>query len=120
MRHVLEEARIHEGIRAKLSDSNRDIVEEVERAIAEHDLVVVGMKLNPHPKRAIGALAKAGVAHEYLEYGSYTSEWRRRNALKMWTGWPTLPMVFVKGTLIGGANEIIALIESGELQRTLA
>ena len=42
-----------------------------------------------------------------------------RNALKMWTGWPTLPMVFVKGTLIGGANETIALIESGELQRML-
>jgi glutaredoxin-related protein len=28
-------------------------------------------------------------------------------------------MVFVKGTLIGGANETIALIESGELQRML-
>ena len=45
--------------------------------------------------------------------------WRRRNALKMWTGWPTLPMVFAKGTLIGGADETISLIESGELQRML-
>ena len=119
MRNVLEEARIHEGIRARISDNNRDIVEEVERAISEHDVVVVGMKGNPHPKRAGRALKKAGVAYEYLEYGSYTGPWRRRNALKMWTGWPTLPMVFVKGTLIGGANETIALIESGELQRTL-
>ncbi len=119
MRHVLEEARIHEGIRGQVSERNRDIVEEVERAAAEHDLVVVGMKTNPHPKRAIGALEKAGIAYEYLEYGSYTGPWRRRNALKMWTGWPTLPMVFVKGTLIGGANEIIALIESGELPRML-
>ena len=48
MRHVLEEARIHEEIRAQVSDRNRDIVEEVERATAEHDLVVVGMKINPH------------------------------------------------------------------------
>ncbi len=38
----------------------------------------------------------------------------------MWTGWPTLPMVFVKGTLIGGADETLALIESGELQRMLS
>ncbi len=120
MRHVLEEARIHEGIRAQVSDRNRDIVEEVERAIVEHDLVVVGMKTNPHPKRAVGALTKAGVAYKYLEYGSYTSSWRRRNALKMWTGWSTLPMVFVKGTLIGGADETLALIESGELQRMLS
>ena len=120
MRHVLEEARIHEEIRSELSDRNRDIVDEVERAIAGNGVVVVGMQANPHPKRAIGALKKAGIDYEYLEYGSYFGSWRRRNALKMWTGWPTLPMVFVKGTLIGGANETIALIESGELQRLLS
>jgi len=119
VRYVLEEARIHAAISAEVSDHNRDIVEEVERATAQHDVVVVGMKTNPHPKRAVGALKKAGIAYQYLEYGSYTSAWRRRNALKMWTGWPTLPMVFVKGTLIGGANETLALIESGELQRML-
>ena len=120
VRHVLEEARIHEGIRAQISDRNREIVEEVERTAADHDPVVVGMKTNPHPKRAVAALKKAGIAYKYLEYGSYTSSWRRRNALKMWTGWPTLPMVFVKGTLIGGADETLSLIESGELQRMLA
>jgi glutaredoxin-related protein len=119
VRHVLEEARIHEGIRTELSDRNRDMVEEVERAITENGVVVVGMQTNPHPKRAIGALKKAGIDYKYLEYGSYFGSWRRRNALKMWTGWPTLPMVFVKGTLIGGANETIAMIESGELQRLL-
>jgi len=103
-----------------ISTANREIVEDVEAAIAENDVVVVGMKLNPHPKRALGALEKAGIACKYLEYGSYTGQWRRRNALKMWTGWPTLPMVFVKGLLVGGANETVALIESGELKRLLA
>ena len=39
----------------------------------------------------------------------------RRNALKMWCGWPTFPMVFVKGTLVGGADELQKLLESGEL-----
>jgi glutaredoxin-related protein len=29
-------------------------------------------------------------------------------------------MVFVKGTLVGGANELAALVDSGELQRMLA
>ena len=54
--------------------------------------------------------AAADVAHQYLEYGSYFSEWRKRNSLKMWTGWPTFPMVFVKGTLVGGCEEAEALI----------
>ncbi len=119
MRHVLEEARIHEGVRGQVSDRNRDVVEEVERAITEHDVVVVGMKTNPHPKRVVRALENAAIGYKYLEYGSYTGMWRRRNALKMWTGWPTFPMVFVKGTLVGGADETIAMIESGELQRLL-
>jgi glutaredoxin-related protein len=38
-------------------------------------------------------------------------------ALKRWTGWPTIPMVFVKGVLIGGASDLAKLIESGELPR---
>ena len=37
----------------------------------------------------------------------------------MWTGWPTFPMVFVKGMLVGGADELRALIDSGELNRLL-
>jgi len=40
----------------------------------------------------------------------------RRLALKMWTGWPTFPMVFVKGVLIGGADELARLIEKGEVR----
>jgi monothiol glutaredoxin len=40
--------------------------------------------------------------------------------LKMWTGWPTFPMVFVKGVLVGGATDVEALIASGELKRMLA
>jgi glutaredoxin-related protein len=48
------------------------------------------------------------------------SQWRRRNALKMWTGWPTLPMVFVRGVLVGGADDLARLISSGELASMLA
>lgn len=119
-RMVLEEQRIHPAIRDRIADRNRDLVEEVERAIANNDVVVVGMKTNPHPKRVGAALKQAGIAYQYLEYGSYLGPWRRRNALKMWSGWPTLPMVFVKGTLVGGADETIALLQSGELQQMLS
>ena len=118
-RAVLEQDRIHPSAQLRISDSHRDIVDEVQRAIAENDVVVVGMKQNPHPRRVRAALKRAGIDCRYLEYGSYLGCWRRRNALKMWTGWPTFPMVFVKGVLVGGADETIALIQSGELQRTL-
>ena len=34
----------------------------------------------------------------------------------MWTGWPTLPMVFVKGVLVGGADDLERLVKNGELR----
>ena len=118
-RPILPEDRIHPAVRDKVAGLHRDIVDEVEAAIAAHPVVVVGMRQNPMPKKARRALQAAGIAHHYLEYGSYFNTWRRRNALKMWTGWPTFPMVFVKGALVGGAEDTIRLIESGELKRLL-
>lgn len=118
-RAILPEDRIDPAIREAITTHHRDIIEEVEAAIAAHDVVVVGMKQNPFPKRARKALAAHGVPFHYLEYGSYLSTWRRRNALKMWTGWPTFPMVFVKGVLVGGAEDLKKLIDGGELDRRL-
>ena len=118
-RAILPEARIDPVIRDKIATNHRDIVDEVEAAITAHDVVVVGMKQNPHPRRARKVLQAHGVPFHYLEYGSYLNTWRRRNALKMWTGWPTFPMVFAKGVLVGGADDVAKLIESGELDQRL-
>ena len=118
-RHILDEAYIHPAIRETLAASHADIVREVQAAIAANSVVVVGMRQNPMPKKARQLLDAQGIAYKYLEYGSYFGEWRRRNALKMWTGWPTFPMIFVKGVLIGGADDLKRLIDSGELAKML-
>ncbi|OHC78863.1 MAG: glutaredoxin [Rhodoferax sp. RIFCSPLOWO2_12_FULL_60_11] len=118
-RPILAESNIHPAIRDKVATHEQGIVREVQAAVAKHAVVVVGMGLNPFPKKARKALDAAGVAHHYLEYGNYFSNWRQRNALKLWTGWPTLPMVFVKGMLVGGASDLQKLIDSGELKKLL-
>ena len=119
-RPILEESHIHPAIREKIASNHQDIVREVQAAVAGHAVVVVGMGMNPAPKKAREALDAAAIQYAYLEYGNYFNTWRRRNALKMWTGWPTFPMVFVKGTLVGGAADVAKLIRSGELQKLLA
>ena len=119
-RNILDDAHIHSSIRRKIADSHADIVREVQAAIVANDVVVVGMKQNPQPRKARKALDAAGIPHTYLSYGSYIGMWRRRNALKMWTGWPTFPTVFVKGILVGGADDVQRLIASGEIKTMLA
>lgn len=118
-RQTLDESRLHPAIRDTVANLNADIVHNVQAAAASNPVLVVGMAGNPFCRRARRALGAAGIAHHYLEYGSYLSQWRPRNALKMWAGWPTLPMVFVKGNLIGGASDLDKLIHSGELKRLL-
>ena len=115
-RDILGEGKIHPAIRDTIATYHAEMVKEVQAAIAANEIVVVGMRQNPVPKKARKLLDAAGLAYKYLEYGSYFEGWRRRLALKMWTGWPTLPMVFVKGVLVGGADDLKRLLESGELK----
>lgn len=119
-RSILGEDQLHPAIRQFVAAQNQVIVQEVQSAVQSNAVVVVGMGMNPMPKKARAALDAAGVPYTYLEYGNYLNTWRKRNALKMWTGWPTFPMVFVKGTLVGGAQDVQKLIDSGELKKMLA
>ena len=114
-RAILDEAHIHPDARERVASYHRAVVQEVRDAIAANDIVVVGMRMNPWPKKARRLLDAAGLPYKYLEYGSYLGEWRRRLAIKMWSGWPTYPMVFVKGVLIGGANELEKLLQRGPI-----
>ncbi len=118
-RLILDENLLHPAIRDTVANLNVDLVHNVQAAAASNPVLVVGMAWNHSVYVARKALDAAGIPHHYLVYGNYLSQWRRRNALKMWSGWPTFPMVFVRGQLIGGATDLKALIDSGELKRLL-
>jgi glutaredoxin-related protein len=118
-RHVLDEFWIHPAVRGAVAASHRDIVEEVQASIADNRVVIIGMATNPMVSGARKLLDKLSVSYRYLEYGNYLSQWRRRNALKMWSGWPTFPIIFVDGMLIGGFQDLKALTDSGELMKLL-
>ena len=95
------------------------ILTEVQKSIAEHDVVVIGMFLNPHVFMVRKALKEANISYHYLQYGGYLSQWKQRLAIKMWSGWPTFPQVFVKGTLIGGNVCTRKALKEGYIQELL-
>jgi glutaredoxin-related protein len=118
-RQLLDERSIHPAIKARVGGDAQDTLDEVKNAIASNSMLVVGMAHNPHCKKVRKQLDQANISYRYLEYGSYTKEWQRRLSLKMWSGWPTFPMVFVNGQLLGGNQEVETLLASGELQQLL-
>src|SRR2546428_12088793 len=91
-RPILAESQIHPAVREKIANYRTDIVKEVQAAVAANDIVVVGMRMNPFPRRARKAPDAAAIAYQYLEYGSYLGEWRPRLPLKKWTGGAAVPV----------------------------
>jgi monothiol glutaredoxin len=115
MRKMLSSTALHESIKDQVEGYHIDIVDEVKAAVSANSVVVVGMRYNDAVYGARKALKKAGIEFTYLEYGGYASQWRRRLALKMWTGWPTFPMIFVDQTLVGGSKDLQRLLNDGKL-----
>lgn len=118
-RPLLERAHVAPEAQRQMASFHADVVREVERAVADAPVVVVGMAQNVHVKNVRKALQRAGIELRYLEYGSYFSGWKKRLAIKLWSGWPTFPQVFVRGVLLGGERLTIAAIADGSLQRML-
>lgn len=119
-RQVLSESNVSPHAVEAMGNFHPNVVAAVKAAVERDTVVVVGMAQNPFVKKVRQALEKAGVSFTYLEYGSYLSQWKERLAIKMWSGWPTFPQVFVRGTLIGGFKDTTQMLSDGSLQQKIA
>lgn len=91
--------------------------------VIENEPVALFMKGTPqfvmcgNSDRALRALREAGAPVTAIDVLPDPSI---RQELQEVTGWPTIPQVFVKGELVGGADITQELAESGELRTILA
>jgi monothiol glutaredoxin len=100
-----------------------DVLQDRIKNVIETSPVAVFMKGNPqfvmcgNSERALQALRRAGAPITAVDV---LPDPEIRRELSAISGWPTIPQVFVKGELIGGADITEELAESGELERKLA
>ena len=73
-RPILNPSRIHPAAAETMNSRHAETIREVEKAIADNAVVVVGMAQNPHVKNVARRSRTAGIEFAYLEYGSYFSE----------------------------------------------
>lgn len=115
-RPTLAADKVSPAVQESMASFHREIVDEVATTVARDAMVIVGMAQNPVVKGARKLLDEEGIQYTYLEYGSYFSKWKPRLAIKLWAGFPTFPMVFRNGTLLGGLAELKKLREEGKLK----
>jgi len=99
---------------SEIQDSIKDVI--------DNEPVVLFMKGTPqfimcgNSDRALRALREAGAPVTAVDV---LPDPAIRHELAELSGWPTIPQVFVKGELIGGADITQELSETGELPRIL-
>jgi monothiol glutaredoxin len=90
--------------------------------VIENEPVALFMKGTPsfvmcgNSERALRALLEAGAPVTAVDI---LPDPAIRQELSALSGWPTIPQIFVKGELVGGADIVEQLAETGELERTL-
>jgi glutaredoxin-related protein len=115
MRKVLSNESLSPEAAKAIASYHSSVVDEVASAVTKNKVVVVGMSANPFVKKACKALEEKNITYKYLGYGGYLSKWKERLAIKLWSGWPTYPQVFIDGKLIGGAMDLKRLIAEGKI-----
>jgi monothiol glutaredoxin len=92
------------------------------RGVIDGSDVAIFMKGTPqfvmcgNSDRALQALRRAGAPVTAVDV---LADPQIRQELTEISGWPTIPQVFVKGELVGGADIVEELEQSGELEQTL-
>ena len=92
------------------------------KTVIDDEPVVLFMKGTPqfimcgNSDRALRALREAGAPVTAVDV---LPDPAIRQELSQLSGWPTIPQVFVKGELVGGADITQELAESGELKQLL-
>jgi monothiol glutaredoxin len=91
-------------------------------SIIQNEPVAVFIKGTPqlvmcgNSDRALRALREAGAPVTAVDV---LPDPRIRQELQALSGWPTIPQVFIKGELVGGADIVEELHASGELEQRL-
>src|SRR5688500_9351775 len=104
-----------------MSTPEQQISTAIKEAIAEND-VLLFMKGTPEAPRCgfsartVAALESVGTPFAAVDI---LPDPRIRQELSAISNWPTIPQLFVKGELVGGADIVAEMYETGELAEQL-
>lgn len=103
-------------------DANMSIEQFIDNEVKSND-VVLFMKGTPQfPQcgfsgQVVQILDHVGIAYKGL---NVLESGELRDGIKIYSNWPTIPQLYVKGEFVGGCDIIREMFQAGELQQLLA
>jgi monothiol glutaredoxin len=99
-----------------------DILTEIEKEVTENR-VMLYMKGSPSmPQCGFSARVAQILSHIGVEnYGhaNVLEDPEKRQGIKDYTDWPTIPQLYIDGEFVGGSDIVMQMFQNGELQEML-
>ena len=101
----------------------KSVLDRIRQLIEEHGAVLFLKGTPEYPMcgysdQAVQALKQSGAQN--IHYVNVLEDAEIRANLPRYSNWPTFPQFFLSGELVGGADILSELLDSGELQRIVA
>jgi monothiol glutaredoxin len=97
------------------------VQERIEREINEHD-VVLFMKGTPvFPQCGFSSMVVQVLSHLGVKFKGIDvlADPALRQGIKVFSDWPTVPQLYVKGEFVGGCDIVREMFDTGELAQLL-
>ena len=96
-----------------------DVTHDIENEIRNNKIMIY-MKGNPSFPQCGFSAATIEIFHELgkpFHTADVLSEPAKRDAIKRYSNWPTIPQVYIGGKFVGGCDIVREMYDTGELQK---
>jgi monothiol glutaredoxin len=102
-----------------------DTQQRLESIIKNHDVVLFMKGTTTFPQcgfsgRAVQILKACGVDNPAIKGINVLEDSEIREGIKIYSNWPTIPQLYIKGEFVGGSDIMLEMYESGELKTLLS
>ena len=101
---------------------NEEVKNKIENSIQKND-VCLFMKGSPDAPQCGFSMAVSNVLkHLEIKFTGINilEDSDLRDGIKIYSEWPTIPQLYIKGEFIGGCDIVKEMFENGELQKILS
>jgi len=106
---------------AKSRAEGGDIMSEIRKEVTENSIVLYMKGTPDQPMCGFSAKASAILGSFGLPYYAINilADPEKRQAIKEFSDWPTIPQVYVQGEFLGGSDILTQMYETGELEELI-
>ena len=99
-----------------------DVMSEIDREVKTNRIFLYMKGTPDFPMCGFSARVVQILNHLGAKFGScdVLADPEKREAIKVYGKWPTLPQLYVDGELVGGCDIVTEMFQSGELQPLVA